>query len=109
MVRIIFMLFALIIPGMAGAGTCQSNYCEGKIVNLYTNGFDGLVYVKIDGNMSMLNCTLHDGYINLKQDNLLYSEIYSSLLAAAVAQANIRLRIEEGSVDCKLLYTMLKV
>jgi hypothetical protein len=108
MARKILIFFVLIFPGLVSAGSCAQIQCEGKITNLYTNGFEGNVYIKMDGDMSKLNCT-HSGYIKLKQDNLLYSEIYSTLLAATVAQSNIRLRIKEGSPDCELYYTMLKV
>jgi hypothetical protein len=108
MIKRILFLFVMLFPGMVLAGACNPSYCEGKITNLYTNGSNGVVYIRMDGDMSDLNCTLNDGYINLRQSNLLHSEIYSSLLSASIAKANIRLRIREGSPDCELLYTMLK-
>jgi hypothetical protein len=104
-----FLVWLLVLfPGAVMAGACNPSYCEGKITNLYTNGGTGKVFIKMDGDMTDLNCTLSGGYITLKQGNLMFSEIYSSLLAASIAKANIRLRINEGSPDCELNYTMVK-
>jgi hypothetical protein len=38
MTKKILILFVLLLPGVASAGTCVPTYCEGKITNLYLNG-----------------------------------------------------------------------
>ena len=106
------ILFMLLLTSntVFAAGSCNTVSCVGKVKTIYPNGDSGLIYLKSDGDMSQLNCTLNQGrFIVLKETNSRYKEIYSMLLSAQLAQTDVTMRIRENTPDCELIYTMINM
>ena len=110
MLKVLFLSSTLFWSSLALSGSCDSISCTAKITNLYPHGGNGKIYIEVDADKSSLNCSLDQGrFITLKETSKRHSEIYSMLLAATIAEKEIRLRIVDGSSDCELSYTMLQL
>ena len=82
---------------------CSSGACIGKIDQLYVNASG--VLIQTDGNELSLNCTaVSNVFITLRLDHPNYNAIYSGLLAAQYGAKDVRIRITEGSNDCRVAY-----
>src|SRR5437868_11839280 len=84
---------------------CNNYICENvRISTLYTSA-DGGVYVRAQGNISALNCTLEGGiYMTLVASSPRFKEIYANLMAYQLADRPISIRINEGSQGCTVAY-----
>ena len=90
--------------------TCSPQSCTTKIERLYLTGSSsGDILVKpADPADGIVNCTLREGsYLTLKNDHLLFSEIYSTLLAIKISEKDVRIRIVEESDNCEISYIWL--
>ncbi|MDV5168337.1 hypothetical protein [Photobacterium rosenbergii] len=91
-------------------GACNSNSCYGTIDRIYlTHLSTGEIWIRpSDSPSEVLNCNLREGvYMTLKQNHMLFDEIYSAALAALASQKEVNLRIAENSDDCELVYLMI--
>jgi hypothetical protein len=109
-VRNFFMSIVLALFCVKGlAGTCGSNLCTAQVKNLYPHE-NGSIYVEADADMSPLDCTRNQGqFMVLENSNPLRSEIYSMLLAAHMANKEVTMRIANGSSNCRVVYTQLRL
>ncbi|WMS88497.1 hypothetical protein [Pleionea litopenaei] len=95
------------LPTMADE--CKSWGCVSTISELYTNA-DGRIYIGTPLDEKLANCTpISDIYFTLNPSSGNAKEIYSSLLAAFMANRKIQLRIKEGHAQCELSYVRLNV
>lgn len=83
---------------------CTTTACTGRITMLYVD--TAVVHIKMDQNMSALDCNLLGGaYIGLEPNHPSYDQIYSLLLASHMANKdNVKIRISEYGTDCKVSY-----
>ena len=105
------ILLALGITGItqvSATDSCTTWGCFAKVTELYTNA-NANIYVRTDGDESKANCTLYGGaYFVLKADAKNKDLVYSSLLAAHMANKKIQIRIAENTPDCQISYVSLK-
>jgi hypothetical protein len=91
----------------AASNQCASWGCTATIETLYTN-VDGDIYIGTPGDEKLTNCTPVSGvYFTLNPSAVNAKEVYSSILAAYMANEKIQLRIKEGSSNCELAYVKL--
>ncbi|WP_444922677.1 hypothetical protein ACJJH9_00200 (plasmid) [Microbulbifer sp. DLAB2-AF] len=103
MKKLISLMGLSLINGMAFA-ECTSTHCAGYVEKLYVQT-SGTVYVGTDGNESLLNCAPHAGvYSTLDMSQPGADAIYSTLLAAQMANKIVTVRINEGSTGCLIQY-----
>ena len=89
------------------ADQCQSWGCITTISKLYTTA-NGPIYVSTPLDEKLANCTpVSDVYFTLDTSSKNVKEVYATLLAAYMAQKEVRLRIIEGSANCELKYVTL--
>ncbi|SDK25324.1 hypothetical protein SAMN05216212_1960 [Microbulbifer yueqingensis] len=102
--NIIFALVSSTIANNALA-TCTSNICTDVYVDrMYTNT-TGLVYVATSGDETKLDCSpISDVYLSFTLDEPAGDAIYSTLLAAQMADRRVRIRIFDGSSKCGIQY-----
>jgi hypothetical protein len=108
--RVLLPFTLLVSVNVTGAPieVCTAIGCTAKIETLYLNP-NGTIQMTMDSAISKapLGCTLADGYFTLKKDNVHFSEMYSMILAAHMAQRPINLRTIAGSSNCEIWYSVL--
>lgn len=89
---------------------CGGNRCTGRIDRLYTSSLAGLVFVGTDGNENLLAvCNPEDGqYLVLRPNQVLFSEIYASLLEGVTWGRTMIVRVREGVEPCEIAYVVLQ-
>ena len=101
---------ALFLSGTA-IGDCRApslkNVCDAKIERLRVQG-DGEVLIHTSGNESILACQLFDSYIVLRKSHPGFEEVYSLLLAAQLADRQVRVRMYSGTSICRVNYVWIK-
>lgn len=95
----------LVLPASAQA-TCGINACNDEYITHLRVEVDNRVLVRTSGDESSLNCTLVAGeYIVLDMSDSNAEAAFSMLLTAQSQNKPVsRIRIVEGSSDCKILY-----
>lgn len=103
-----FFYLLLIIPSFVFSQECSSSGCTSKITDLYTNT-NGVIYIGTQGDETKANCIPVSGvYFTLTPSKSTNSkEVYSSMLAAFIADKKIQLRIKENTTNCELAYVRL--
>lgn len=106
--RAITILFGFIASGFAMAvEQCASWGCTSTVSEIYTN-VNGYIYVATPLDETKANCKVYPGnYFVLKPEAQNIKEVYSSLLAAYVANEKIQIRIIENSPICEIAYVRL--
>jgi hypothetical protein len=87
---------------------CGSTGCLGVFGSIYIE-YSGVVRITVpDGvDKTALQCTLYGNqYVTLRREHAGFKEIYSTILAAQVAQKNVYLRTQSGSPECEVLYAV---
>jgi hypothetical protein len=94
-----------VVAATPAIAECNNYICENvRIATLYTSA-DGGVYVRPQGNIAALNCTLEGGiYMTLVASSPRFKEIYANLMAYQLADRPISIRINEGSQGCTVAY-----
>ncbi|PCK05171.1 MAG: hypothetical protein COA42_18530 [Alteromonadaceae bacterium] len=88
---------------------CQPHACVDEYIEkIYTNT-NGTVYIATSGDETKLNCTPESGiYLTLLLSEPAGEAIYSTLLAAQIANKKMLLRVNEGTSGCKVAYVTLE-
>ena len=108
LVPILFLVATLQVIAIESAfAECNGPSCnQVGIERIYTNA-NSWVYVGTDGNEPGLNCTPVSGvYLTLYHTDSNFEAIYSTLLAAMVADRPASLRIDGGSGNCKIRHAI---
>ena len=102
------ILFVIsILYASASYADCAGNSCTDVYVDkLYvTANSSELIYIGTSGNESQLDCEAHAGvYAILDSSQGNAEKIYSTLLAAQLANKKVRIRITTNTVGCKVSY-----
>ena len=99
----LFMLSTLSSTAYAD-NYCASWGCDATIARLYVQA-DGNIFVGTDADETLANCTtVSNVYFTLTPSSTNNKEIYSTLLAAFMADRAISIRIVEGSTNCAIQY-----
>ncbi len=101
-------LLAVALMGLVSglfADTCNSHGCIDKIEKLYLEAASGRILVGTPGDETLANCSpVSNVYFTLEQTQPGYNTIYSTLLAAKIANKTVQLRIAEESSNCRIQY-----
>ena len=110
--KLVFVAMVVCLcAGISGAAfaDCSTTVCTGQIQRLYTDS-SGTLYIGMDGDESLLNCTSPAGqYITLTDDDQYHDRKYAMLLTAMSLGANVGLRIVDGSDNCELSYVYMDI
>lgn len=102
-------VFISLFPLLTNAG-CGGNSCTNVYVDkLYVNANSSeLVYIGTSGDETQLDCEAHAGvYAILDSNQGNADKIYSTLLAAQLANKKVRIRVATNTVGCKVAYITL--
>ncbi len=104
MKKILMSVLALGIMSTSAYARCTASACEGNVERLYMTA-GGTMYVQIEGDASLLNCTPPGGvYMSLKEGDVGKNSMYSLLLTAQTTNKPIIVRVVEGSSDCRVAF-----
>ena len=107
MFRILIALVLLAVSSLARAGCSPAVCTDVYVEQLYVN-FVSVVYVRTDGDETALNCTLvSNSYLTLDMNDSNSDALYSTLLAAQLADRKVDIRVVENSSNCKIAYIRL--
>ena len=91
----------------AAFAECSSAGCyDVYIEELYPTA-DGGVWIKTTGDETLANCTANSNVFLRLNVSAGYKDIYSTLLAAMLAEKRVSLRVVEGSNPCAVAYVTL--
>lgn len=95
-------LFPLLTYADCGGNSCSNVYIDRLYVNANSSE---LVYIGTSGDETQLDCEAHAGvYAILDSNQGNADKIYSTLLAAQLANKKVRIRIDTNTVGCKVSY-----
>ena len=101
--------FVLLLLSNAPAfADCSANACGTvHVERLYVNA-EGLIYVATSGTETSLSCTPVSGkYLTLVTTATNADEVFSTLLAAQLADKQVTIRIVTSSSNCSIAYITL--
>lgn len=94
---------------IASADYCTSWGCIGLVSELYTAA-DGDILVATPLNEGLVNCTpMFAGYFVLADGAKNKGHVYSTLLAANIANRKVQIKVVEGSPVCEIDYVRLDI
>jgi hypothetical protein len=103
----VLALVILLPLATAAFAECWSAGCyEVLIEELYPTA-EGGVWIKTTGDETLANCTVNSNVFLRLNVSAGYKDIYSTLLAAMLAEKRVSLRIVEGSNPCAVAYVTL--
>lgn len=111
--RIFIIILSLVMSSLSFADKppflgCNNVGCIGKFGSIYLRDSGDVSIMKPDGiNSSGLTCTLEGDYFTLKRTHPSFNEIYSSILAAQLAQKTIYLRALPNTPNCEIKYVVI--
>lgn len=110
---IILLTLMLTTFNIMAAGVCNTNSCTAKLTQLYIHE-NTKIYFQVDADMSVLDCVVPNGGIQLTESNPRHKEIYSALLSAYMSDTVIKVRTavrtDPGANPvqiCDLIYVIL--
>jgi hypothetical protein len=107
MKKIILILIVAITTSNVVQAQCQLNNCIGKISLIYVHTNTN-VYVKVNQDMTgITSCVLDSNGLILPKNHTMQQEIYSLLLSAKLADADVKIRAVDGSDKCSIAYVQL--
>lgn len=84
--------------------SCRENHCQGALGQIYpSDSKEKLINIVMADGHKGLNCANQD-YLVLKGSHVNFKETYALLLAAQFAKHPVKVRIQEGSSTCEILY-----
>jgi hypothetical protein len=102
------LIFISIAPLSAHAD-CAGNSCSNVYVDILYVNASSSIYVGTSGDETLLNCEAHAGvYAILDSNHVNADKIYSTLLAAQLANKKVRVRISEGTEGCRISYITIQ-
>ncbi|WP_218919595.1 hypothetical protein [Shewanella psychrophila] len=77
------------------------------VETLYINA-SGIIYIGTSGDETLMSCSaVSDVYVTLKRSEPAADMIFSTLLAAQMADKKVHIRTVDKSVGCKIAYVTL--
>ncbi len=110
--KIKFLIFlATLFFSTTASATCGANYCQGvgaaAVTFVYSHD-NGNVYLGAPSDKANLNCTLQGGaHMVLQPDNGRFKEIYASILTALALGKTLKVRVIEGTSNCRVVYVIM--
>jgi hypothetical protein len=86
---------------------CSSAGCYDVLIEELYPTAEGGVWIKTTGDETLANCTANSNVFLRLNMSAGYKDIYSTLLAAMLAEKRVSLRIVEGSNPCAVAYVTL--
>lgn len=86
---------------------CTSTGCSDVTVEKLYMTYNGTLYVGTSGDEKKLNCGSAETagvYMSLKEGDVGKNAMYSLLLTAKTTGKKVKVRIQEGTPDCRVLY-----
>lgn len=107
------ILLNVVLATAINAG-CMATGCSDVTVDRLYMTANGTLYIGTSGDEKALNCAGGAGnggvsnvYVSLKEGDVGKNAMYSLLLTAKTTKQKIRVRIEEGTPDCHVLYVTI--
>ncbi|NRD73819.1 hypothetical protein HQQ94_11330 [Shewanella sp. VB17] len=98
---------ALLLTGSAYAA-CMSIGCTGVYVERLYTYVSGQILIGTSGDETLMSCEAAEGkYATLNHSEPAADIIYSTLLAAQMANKRVYIRTDEKSKGCKIVYVTL--
>lgn len=104
--RVLAGLASLLLAAAAFAECSAAGCYDVLIEELYPTA-EGGVWIKTTGNETLANCTANANVFLRLNVSAGYKDIYSTLLAAMLAEKRVSLRVVEGSNPCAVAYVTL--
>jgi hypothetical protein len=105
--RVIGTIFALVFGSIAAAECTATGCWDVYVEELYPEATGG-IWIRTSGSETLANCTPDSGvYLRLTNAQAGYREIFSTLLAAQLADKKVSIRINPGSNPCSVAYVTL--
>jgi len=104
--RVLALVVALSLATTAFAECWSAGCYEVLIEELYPTA-EGGVWIKTTGDETLANCTANSNVFLRLNASPGYKDIYSTLLAAMLAEKRVSLRVVEGSNPCTVSYVTL--
>lgn len=105
-----FLISALALGTLATSvyAGCTTKACSAvKVTRLYLTA-GGTLYVGTNGDETNLNCQAPgNSYMSLQSSDVGKNAMYAALLAAKASDNLVTIRIQEGTNDCRILYTTI--
>ena len=108
------ILMSVLTLGMISSsvyGGCVASGCSNVTIDKLYMTATGTLYVGTSGDEKALNCAGGAGnggvanvYMSLKEGDVGKNAMYSLLLTAKTTKQKVKLRIEDGSADCRVTY-----
>ena len=89
-------------------GTQPYVVCENVKVTELIIYVDSPAYVKVNGNMDALPCTLSGGYILLRSHEANFRLVYATLLAAQLQSRDVDIRLSPTDPVCSVAYVIIR-
>lgn len=104
----VFIISTILFSSAYAQGQCYSRGCISQIESLYTEA-NGVIYVSTLQDEKLANCKPVSGvYFTLDPSKRNAKYVYSTLLAAYIAQQSVHIRIRDnGEEPCEILYVTL--
>lgn len=100
--RLVALVASAVLAPVAGAA-CSTTYCDNVSVDTLYMRNDGNAFLKVDGTMSNLTCTLYGStYATLAIGTTGFKEMYATLMANQLAGRPIAFTISSGSSGCTI-------
>jgi hypothetical protein len=104
--RLLAVMVSLPLATAAYAECSAAGCYEVLIEELYPTA-EGGVWIKTTGDETLANCTANANVFLRLNVSAGYKDIYSTLLAAMLAEKRVNLRVVEGSNPCAVAYVTL--
>ncbi|MDF2466716.1 MAG: hypothetical protein K0Q43_4951 [Ramlibacter sp.] len=91
----------------AAFAECSAAGCYGVYIEELYATAEGGVWIKTTGDETLANCTANSNVFLRLNATAGYKDIYSTLLAAMLAEKRVSLRVVEGSNPCAVAYVTL--
>ena len=103
-----YVLFLVVLLPTIVNADCSANACSNVYVDFLYVRANGDVSVGTSGTETGLNCTPgSDVYLRLHKSDQSSDFVYSTLLAAQLANKKVTIRTIGGSSDCQIMYMTL--
>lgn len=105
--HLVGVLAFMLLPMVVIADGCKSWGCISTLSEVYVTALSDIrIATPLDETLA--NCApVSDQYFTIKQGAPNYEAMYSTVLAAYMADKKIQLRVKEGSSDCEISYIRL--
>ena len=111
MKKVLTTILAIGTISTATYAGCTASGCSNVTVDKLYMTATGTLYVGTSGDEKALNCAGGAGnggvanvYVSLKEGDVGKNAMYSLLLTAKTTGKKVKIRIVEGSSDCKVMY-----